>query len=229
MSRPAMVSASRPERRMTARALRPGGVASAMIDSSAPGSWTSGSAVDSSGTVLEDVSGFEDAYITTLAVLREQRPESVDCVERAGSYVLEGSPMVRYEIPRFEPVEQVKRVVSAEMAASKSWLPPRCVANRQQGNVEPAAVSVKSFRHNLVRVGRQGGIPREKARLAAGIHEVHVRRATPPDDRVPASPVARRSGVDDDVADSDLTVRRQGKRVGVAQPYQPGCDCRGCE
>src|SRR5687767_8198797 len=73
MMRAAMANASRPESRTTASALRPGGVARAAMESSAPGRWVTNGPVDSVGNVLEHVSGFENSHVVPLVVERQQR------------------------------------------------------------------------------------------------------------------------------------------------------------
>ena len=85
--------------------------------------------VSSKRGVFQDVARFKDAHVTSLAVLRKERLQPIDSVKRPRCYMLEGAPVVWYQVASFEPIEKLKRIIRTEVPSPKPRLPPRRVAD----------------------------------------------------------------------------------------------------
>ena len=127
MSFAAIGNALEPERRITAIALRPGAVESATIVSSSPGSGGITASVDL-GKVLQEMTRLEYVHVTPPIVQREKQSQSIDRVVGTRGDMLERTPMIGHQIARSESVEQLERVIGAQVTAAKARLPPGRVA-----------------------------------------------------------------------------------------------------
>ena len=66
----------------------------------------------------------------------ESRSQAVDRIERGRCDVVEGSPVIRDEVPGLESFEENQSIAAGKMPFSKTRLPPRRVADGQKCHVQ---------------------------------------------------------------------------------------------
>ena len=135
--------------------------------------------------------------------------------------MLERAPMIRDQVTRFEPVEQLERIIGTQMTASKPGFPPRCVTDGEKRDVEAALIPVNDVGNDTMRIRRQGSIAGKEARFIAGVEQIHVGRTAPPIKGVATTLVACACGMNDDITNSNLAIGWQRSGVRVSEPNQP--------
>ena len=134
------------------------GVVSGNVEHARPG--RSGSP----GGEFEGRSRFEDFYQRVQRMIAESFAEPVDCVERRGRYVVESSPVIRDEIPRLETLEKRQCVLTGKVSFPESRLPPRCVTDGQQCEIQVAAFGQQILLDEMSRPRSQSRIAGKEAR-----------------------------------------------------------------
>ena len=91
------------------------------------------------------------------------RSQSVDCIESSRRNVIEGPPVVGDEVPGVESLEKSQRITAREVAFPKPWLPPRCVPDRQESQIEVSSFRAEVFLYEVCRIGGKGRVSRKEA------------------------------------------------------------------
>src|SRR5688500_13894481 len=138
---------------------------------------------------------------------------------------MEGSPVIRNEIPGTETLEQCERIVAGEMSAPKSGLPPGRISDREQSQVETASGRVQYGVDHLVCRLRETGVPGKEARHVGGLEQIHVRRTAPVIESIPVAAMLGGCRMDGQSSELDgiAGVDRFGLRVArTAKPPLDG-------
>lgn len=111
------------------------------------------------------------------------------------------------------------------MSSAKARLPPRRVADRQEGDIEVSAFVRDMLVDNSVSIVCESRIAGEEYRVSLGMKQIHVCRRTPPIDRVAASIVLGRRGMDGQCTHPDIFLGRERLGVRVATTGKPSRYC----
>src|ERR1043166_9839112 len=99
-------------------------------------------------------------------MLLEGLAHAVDRVEGGGGHVPERPPMIRDKHVGLEALEQCEGILVGEVAFPETrLLPPRSPANREEGEIEGAAVLPEILFHQTVGVLGERGVTSEKEAL----------------------------------------------------------------
>src|SRR3569833_749133 len=198
-----------PDMRTIARAPLPAGVAMAtMVSENSKGLDNARSA----RRQLERFSGLDDADGRAQMVIDESLAKTGDGVVRRRGDVAERAPMIRDQDPRAKALEQRLRVFVGEMAFAEPGLPPRRIADREQGEIELAVLRPQRAFDQAVCVLHQRRVAGKEDRLV-GIEQVHVRVGAPAIVPVAIAPMGRRRGVNGDVLEMGALPRAEIDRV----------------
>src|SRR5215204_324168 len=115
--------------------------------------------------MLEHAAGFQDANIRTSAVRWQYRLQSIDRVVRPRSDMIERTPVVRHEVTRTQLVEQLERIVGAQVSATKARFPPWRIPDRKQRDVEIASAVVNHLADDTIGIRHECGVAGKEARL----------------------------------------------------------------
>ena len=83
------------------------------------------------------------------------------------------------------------------------------MTDREKRDVERAAISVNHLANEVMRVGHERRVAGKEARFTTCVEQVHIRRASPAIERIPASLMPGCTRVDHDITNGDLSIRRK--------------------
>src|SRR5437867_6062382 len=114
-------------------------------------------------------------------MFNHQVSKALDRRVRAHGYVTEGSPVIRDQVARAQPREELERVFARQMSLSKrTTLPPRRIADRQEGDVQFALTEPKHPLDEKMRRVAQPSVAGEEAALLGVLQQIHVGRRSAP-------------------------------------------------
>src|SRR6476620_7836134 len=96
--------------------------------------------------------------------------QTIDRVECGRRDVVERTPVVRDEVFRLESLEQRERIAARQVPLAKSGLPPRRVADGQQGQIQRSSPLEKVPFHEMSRIRHQRSITGKEARGLVSIY-----------------------------------------------------------
>ena len=129
--------------------------------------------------------------------------------------MIESSPVIRDEVLGLESFKEGKRITASKVPLTKAWLPPGCMSDRKQSEIQASAMCEEMFFHQVCCITGKRSISSKEAGYLIGIYQIHVCSAPPAIDAVSVAFVSCRGSADFHVLEHSFFTRGDRNCVAV--------------